>query len=51
MTTTQHTQQKMNLPKIKLRRTDSIELQVMQQKLLMENPAPFVTASSWVLYD
>ena len=41
----------MALPKIKLRRTDSIDLEVMTQKLLKENPAPFVTAQSWVLYD
>lgn len=36
---------------MKFKRQDSGELQAQQQKLLLENPAPFVTAQSWVLFD
>lgn len=35
----------------KLKRRDSTELLQQQQKLLLENPAPFVTAQSWVLFN
>ena len=32
-------------------RASSLELAQLQQKLLLENPAPFVTASNWVIQD
>lgn len=35
----------------KFKRRDSAELLQQQQKLLLENPAPFVTAQSWVLFN